>query len=88
MHRPQLDDFVRLRQDVPDLGLRRGEIGIIRGRWPGATEAYEVEFHHNGHNGPMRCPMNPHLMEVEDGPLLAPPSPEAPPPSAAAWPGR
>jgi hypothetical protein len=35
---------VRLVKDLPELELRPGELGIVRGAWEAPTLAYEVEF--------------------------------------------
>jgi len=39
----QIDENVQLTQDIPELGLRRGETGRVCSIWFGTT-AYEVEF--------------------------------------------
>mgnify|MGYP001555450313 CR=1 FL=1 len=44
MRRPLVDDHVRLTQDVPDLALQRGQIGVVRSTWFAPAMAYEVEF--------------------------------------------
>ena len=35
---------VRLMQDIPELGLRSGEVGTICSTWFAPSPAYEVEF--------------------------------------------
>ena len=35
---------VRLLNDIPDLGLHCGEVGIVCSEWMAPTTAYEVEF--------------------------------------------
>jgi hypothetical protein len=35
---------VRLTEDLPELQLYRGEVGIVRGAWYYPNAAYEVEF--------------------------------------------
>jgi len=47
MTRLQVDERVRLMQDVPELGLHRGEIGLVCSTWFSPSTAYEVEFHHD-----------------------------------------
>jgi hypothetical protein len=37
-------DRVRLTQDLPELELLRGAIGVVRGTWLYPNPAYEVEF--------------------------------------------
>ena len=44
MRRPSIDDFVRLTQDIPELSLNRGSVGVVRSTWFAPTVAYEVEF--------------------------------------------
>jgi hypothetical protein len=48
MRTPHIDDHVRLVEDIPDLSLCRGEIGIVKSTWFAPTVAYEVEFHQAG----------------------------------------
>ena len=42
---PAENDLVRMTQDIPELGLRRGDVGVVRSRWLAPTRAYEIEFH-------------------------------------------
>lgn len=42
----QIDDRVELMQDIPELGLRRGEVGLVCSTWFDPSTAYEVEFEH------------------------------------------
>jgi hypothetical protein len=44
MRSPHVDDFVRLNQDIPELSLQRGQLGVVRSTWFSPTTAYEVEF--------------------------------------------
>ena len=37
-------DRLRLRVDIPELGLCRGQIGVLRSTWLWPAVAYEVEF--------------------------------------------
>jgi hypothetical protein len=39
-----VDEQVQLTQDIPELGLRRGETGRVCSTWFRPTTAYEVEF--------------------------------------------
>lgn len=39
-----VDDVVRLATDLPELQLRRGDLGIIRSKWCHGIGAIEVEF--------------------------------------------
>jgi hypothetical protein len=40
----QVDQRVQLIQDIPELGLRRGEVGLVCSTWFSPGTAYEVEF--------------------------------------------
>ena len=44
MGSPQLDDQVVLQRDIPELSLRRGDVGVVRGTVNEPTAAFEVEF--------------------------------------------
>jgi hypothetical protein len=48
MRQPHVDDFVRLNQDIPELELERGQLGVVRSTWFAPTIAYEVEFAREG----------------------------------------
>ena len=38
------EDRVRLMQDVPELGLHRGDVGLVCSAWFEPSTAFEVEF--------------------------------------------
>ena len=44
MPAPAVDAAVRLLQDLPELGLRSGEVGVVCSTWFAPARAYEVEF--------------------------------------------
>ena len=44
MRKPHIDDQVRLNQDIPELHLRTGMVGVVRSTWFAPTTAFEVEF--------------------------------------------
>ena len=44
----EVDQEVALRQDIPELGLRSGDVGRVCSTWFAPSVAYEVEFHHLG----------------------------------------
>jgi hypothetical protein len=77
MRRPHVDDFVRLRQDIPELSLNRGEVGVVRSTWFAPTVAYEVEFHQIGHDYQTRALLLGDQLEVEEGSLFQEPAAEA-----------
>jgi hypothetical protein len=70
MRRPHVDDFVRLTQDIPELALQRGEVGVVRSTWFAPSMAYEVEFHPIGLNGETRALLLAEQVQVEEGSLF------------------
>jgi len=70
MRQPHVDDYVRLTQDIPELALSKGEIGVVRSTWFAPSVAYEVEFHQIGHDYQTRCLLGAEQVLVEEGPLL------------------
>jgi hypothetical protein len=69
MRQPRVDDFVRLRQDIPELSLSRGEVGVVRSTWFAPAVAYEVEFQRIGHDYQTRALLQAEQVEI-DVPLL------------------
>ena len=39
------DERVRLTKDLPELGLHRGDMGVVCSTWFDPSTAFEVEFH-------------------------------------------
>lgn len=70
MRRPNIDDCVRLTQDIPELSLSRGELGVVRSTWFAPSVAYEVEFHRVGNTCQTRALLLEQQVEVEEGQLL------------------
>lgn len=70
MREPHIDDFVRLTTDVPELCLRRGDVGVVRSTWFAPSTAYEVEFHNVGIDEQTRAVLLAEQVEVEEGPLF------------------
>ena len=66
MRRPSVDDVVRLTQDIPELSLNRGELGVVRSTWFAPSVAYEVEFHRIGHDYQTRALLLEQQVEVEE----------------------
>ncbi|MEA2734453.1 MAG: hypothetical protein QOE14_904 [Humisphaera sp.] len=48
MQAPEVNCSVRLLQDIPELGLRCGEVGVVCSTWFAPEPAYEVEFQPRG----------------------------------------
>jgi hypothetical protein len=44
MSQVKSDERVRLTQDVPELGLHRGDVGLVCSTWFEPSTAFEVEF--------------------------------------------
>ena len=59
------DEVVRLREGIPDLGLRTGELGVVCSVWFSPTAAYEVEFAQRGAETTRALVMD-HQIERED----------------------
>ena len=72
MRRPHVDDYIRLTQDIPELGLSRGEVGVVRSTWFAPTTAYEVEFHKIGNDYQTRALLLAEQVQVEEGSLFRP----------------
>ena len=70
MRQPTIDDYVRLAQDIPELALVRGEVGVIRSTWCAPIIAYEVEFHPIGLDHQTRALLMAEQVILEEGPLL------------------
>ena len=73
MRQPHIDDFVRLTQDIPELALIRGEVGVVRSTWFAPSTAYEVEFHHPGLDHATRALLMAEQVQVEEGSLYRDP---------------
>jgi hypothetical protein len=70
MRQPHVNDFVRLTQDVPELLLHRGAIGVVRSTWFSPSETYEVEFCPPGLDCNTRALLMAEQLQVEEGPLF------------------
>lgn len=70
MRHPQVDDFVRLTQDIPELSLNRGQVGVVRSTWFAPSIAYEVEFHPIGLDHQTRALLMAEQVAVEEGSLF------------------
>ena len=73
MRRPHVDDYVRLTQDIPELSLYHGEVGVVRSTWFAPSMAYEVEFHPIGPCGETRALLLAEQVQVEEGTLFRDP---------------
>jgi hypothetical protein len=67
MRRPCVDDVVRVRHDLPELSVRRGDQGVIRSLWFSST-VYEVEFGRRvGLSEAARALLQAEELEIADG---------------------
>jgi hypothetical protein len=71
MRQPNVNDFVRLTRDLPELALCRGELGVVRSTWFAPNVAYEVEFHPVGLDHQTRALLLAEQVEVEQDSLFA-----------------
>ncbi len=63
---PHVGEHVRLKTDVPDLGLQAGETGSVCGTWFFAPEnAFEVEFSVPGLAYPIRALLVENQIEAD-----------------------
>jgi hypothetical protein len=69
MRQPHVDDTVRLTQDIPELSLNRGEVGVVRSTWFAPSVAYEVEFRQIGNDYQTRALLREEQVEVDQGQL-------------------
>ena len=69
MRKPKIDDHVRLTRDIPELGVRDGESGVVCSAWSEPTLAFEVEFGSTATHGVVRALVVDERLEVEDPPL-------------------
>ncbi len=74
MRRPHVDDTVRLTQDIPELSLSRGSVGVVRSTWFAPSVAYEVEFHQIGNDYQTRALLLAEQVEVDDEMVAALPA--------------
>jgi len=70
MRRPIVDDVVRLMQDIPELSLTRGEVGVVRSTWFAPSVAYEVEFRNVDRGYQTRALLREEQVQVEEGAVM------------------
>ena len=66
MRNPTVNDHVRLTQDIPELLLRQGDIGVVCSTWFAPAPAYEVEFPAAGLNEQTRALLLSEQLQIED----------------------
>ena len=67
MRKPHIDDQVRLKQDIPELHLKTGMLGVVRSTWFAPTTAFEVEFEVPGADMGTRALLLERQVSVTDG---------------------
>ncbi len=66
MRQPHIDDVVRLNQDIPELSLERGQVGVVRSTWFAPSIAYEVEFSASGMHFGTRALLQERQVTIEE----------------------
>ena len=66
MHATTTGDRIRLTQSLPELGLQRGQLGMVCSTWFYPAEAFEVEFKSATGGFPTRVLLLPHQIELVD----------------------
>jgi len=60
------DERVQLANDLPELGLHRGDSGVVCSRWFDPETAFEVEFRPHTHGSAIRALLMPNQI-YKDG---------------------
>ena len=63
MTRVNADECVRLTQDLPELGLHHGDVGLVCSTWFEPNTAYEVEFPSRAPGGQVRALLMPNQIQ-------------------------
>ena len=66
MRQPHVNDLVRLTQDIPELQLRQGAVGVVCSTWCAPSEAYEVEFTASGLSEQTRALLLAEQLQVDE----------------------
>jgi hypothetical protein len=51
----KVDELVRLKKDIPELGLHRGDTGVVCSTWFDPNTAFEIEFQPHAPGYPVRA---------------------------------
>jgi hypothetical protein len=65
MAQVRAEERVRLIQDVPELGLHRGDVGVVCSTWLAPSTAFEVEFQPNATDCRVRALLMPNQIEED-----------------------
>jgi hypothetical protein len=63
MTQVRAEELVRLTQDLPELGLYRGAVGLVCSTWFDPNTAFEVEFQPDGQDSRVRTLLMPHQIQ-------------------------
>ena len=59
------EERVRLKQDIPELGLRRGDVGLVCSTWFAPTTVLDVEFRPGAPGSPVRALLAPGQIQIQ-----------------------
>ena len=65
MAEPKAEERDALMQDAPELGLRRGDTGVVCSTWFDPTTAFEVEFQPHAADWPVRALLMPNQIQKD-----------------------
>jgi hypothetical protein len=65
MSKVKIEQRVRLTQDVPELGLHRGDVGLVCSTWFEPSTAFEVEFHPHAVGCSVRALLMPNQIQKD-----------------------
>jgi hypothetical protein len=65
MAQVKAEQHVRLIQDIPELGLHRGDVGLVCSTWFEPSTAFEVEFHPHAVGCLVRTLLMPHQFQKD-----------------------
>jgi len=63
MTQVRAEELVQLTQDLPELGLYRGAVGLVCSTWFDPNTASEVEFPPDGQDSRVRTLLMPHQIQ-------------------------
>jgi hypothetical protein len=63
MTQVRAEELVQLTQDLPELGLYRGAVGLVCSTWFDPNTAFEVEFQPDGQDSRVRTLLMPHQIQ-------------------------
>lgn len=61
----RVDEHVRLTKDLPELGLYRGDLGVVCSTWFDPSTAFEVEFQAHDPGCSVRALLMPNQLQKD-----------------------